>query len=105
MSYSIALNFEDGVSRFITCKSGETVLDAAYRQKINLPMDCSDGVCGTCKGHCEQGAFDLGDEYLEEALSEEEYCRGQGADLPDGAELRLRHSGAGGLDAVQDPGR
>ncbi|MCP1366441.1 2Fe-2S iron-sulfur cluster-binding protein, partial [Halomonas sp. BBD48] len=50
MSYTIALNFEDGVSRFITCKAGETVLDAAYRQKINLPMDCSDGVCGTCKG-------------------------------------------------------
>ena len=77
MSYTIALNFEDGVSRFITCKSGETVLDAAYRQKINLPMDCSDGVCGTCKGHCEQGAFDLGDDYLEEALSDEERVEGK----------------------------
>jgi len=77
MSYSIALNFEDGVSRFIECNEGETVLDAAYRQKVNLPMDCSDGVCGTCKGHCEQGDFDLGDEYLEEALSEEERHEGQ----------------------------
>ncbi|MCG7601300.1 ring-hydroxylating dioxygenase ferredoxin reductase family protein [Halomonas sp. McH1-25] len=77
MSYTIALNFEDGVSRFITCKAGETVLDAAYRQKINLPMDCSDGVCGTCKGHCEQGAFDMGDDYLEEALSEEEEAEGK----------------------------
>ncbi|MCK0745221.1 benzoate 1,2-dioxygenase electron transfer component BenC [Chromohalobacter nigrandesensis] len=77
MSYTIALNFEDGVSRFITCKAEETVLDAAYRQKINLPMDCSDGVCGTCKGHCEQGAFDMGDDYLEEALSEEEEAEGK----------------------------
>ncbi|MFG6178530.1 benzoate 1,2-dioxygenase electron transfer component BenC [Halomonas sp. THAF12] len=77
MSYTIALNFEDGVTRFIGCKEGETVLDAAYRQKVNLPMDCSDGVCGTCKGHCEQGAFDLGDEYLEEALSDEEAAEGQ----------------------------
>ncbi|GHB12958.1 benzoate 1,2-dioxygenase electron transfer component BenC [Modicisalibacter luteus] len=77
MSYTIALNFEDGVSRFITCKDGETVLDAAYRQKINLPMDCSDGVCGTCKGHCEQGAFNMGDDYLEEALSEEEEAEGK----------------------------
>ena len=77
MSYTIALNFEDGVSRFINCKAGETVLDAAYRQKINLPMDCSDGVCGTCKGHCEQGAFDMGDDYLEEALSEEEEAEGK----------------------------
>ena len=72
MSYNIALNFEDGVTRFINCKEGETVLDAAYRQKINLPMDCSDGVCGTCKGLCEQGTYELGDEYLEDALSEEE---------------------------------
>ncbi|MGM0784430.1 MAG: benzoate 1,2-dioxygenase electron transfer component BenC [Pseudomonadota bacterium] len=77
MSYTIALNFEDGVTRFIGCKAGETVLDAAYRQKVNLPMDCSDGVCGTCKGHCEQGAFDMGDEYLEEALSDEEAAEGQ----------------------------
>lgn len=76
MSYTIALNFEDGVTRFIGCKAGETVLDAAYRQKVNLPMDCSDGVCGTCKGRCEQGEFDLGDEYLEEALSDEEAAEG-----------------------------
>ncbi|ATJ82505.1 benzoate 1,2-dioxygenase electron transfer component BenC [Halomonas beimenensis] len=77
MSYTIALNFEDGVTRFIGCKEGETVLDAAYRQKVNLPMDCSDGVCGTCKGHCEQGEFDMGDDYLEEALSDEEAAEGQ----------------------------
>ena len=76
MSYNIALNFEDGVTRFISCKAGETVLDAAYRQKVNLPMDCSDGVCGTCKCRCEQGAFDMGDEYLEEALTEEEAAEG-----------------------------
>ncbi|RAR60424.1 benzoate/toluate 1,2-dioxygenase reductase subunit [Onishia taeanensis] len=77
MSYTIALNFEDGVTRFIGCKAGETVLDAAYRQKVNLPMDCSDGVCGTCKGHCEQGEFDMGDEYLDDALSDEEAAEGQ----------------------------
>ena len=76
MSYTIALNFEDGVTRFIGCKPGEKVLDAAYRQKVNLPMDCSDGVCGTCKSHCEQGDFDLGEDYLEEALSEDEKAEG-----------------------------
>ena len=31
MSYNIALNFEDGVTRFVSCNEGETVLDAAYR--------------------------------------------------------------------------
>jgi benzoate/toluate 1,2-dioxygenase reductase subunit len=72
MTYSIALNFEDGVTRFIDCKAGEKVLDAAFRQRINLPMDCSDGVCGTCKCHCETGAYDLGDDYIEDALSEDE---------------------------------
>lgn len=76
MSYSVALNFEDGVTRFITCKEGETVLDAAYRHQINLPMDCSDGVCGACKGHCTEGSYDLGEEYLEEALSDSEKEKG-----------------------------
>ena len=72
MTYSIALNFEDGVTRFIDCKAGEKVLDAAYRQRINLPMDCSDGVCGTCKCHCETGDYDLGDDFIEDALGEDE---------------------------------
>ena len=72
MTYSIALNFEDGVTRFIDCKVGEKVLDAAFRQRINLPMDCSDGVCGTCKCRCETGTYELGDDYIEDALSEDE---------------------------------
>lgn len=72
MTYTIALNFEDGVTRFIDCKVGEKVLDAAFRQRINLPMDCSDGVCGTCKCRCETGAYDLGENYIEDALSEDE---------------------------------
>lgn len=76
MSYNIALNFEDGVTRFINCNEGETVLDAAYRNQINLPMDCSDGVCGTCKGSCQQGVYDLGEEYIEEALTEDEAEQG-----------------------------
>jgi len=76
MPYQIALTFEDGATRIIDCGDGETVLDAAFRNKINLPMDCSDGVCGTCKSTCEAGEFDLGDEYLEEALTEEEAAEG-----------------------------
>ena len=72
MSHRIALNFEDGATRIIACNPGETVLDAAYRNNINLPMDCSDGVCGTCKCRCEQGDYDLGDDYIEDALTAEE---------------------------------
>lgn len=76
MGYRIALNFEDGATRFIDCNAGEKVLDAAFRNKINLPMDCSDGVCGTCKCRCEQGKYDLGDDYIEEALSADEAEKG-----------------------------
>ncbi|MCM2442281.1 ring-hydroxylating dioxygenase ferredoxin reductase family protein [Agrobacterium vitis] len=70
--YKIALNFEDGVTRFITCKDDEKVLDAAYRNKINLPMDCSDGVCGTCKCRAESGTYDLGDDFIDDALTADE---------------------------------
>ncbi|UXT20462.1 ring-hydroxylating dioxygenase ferredoxin reductase family protein [Agrobacterium tumefaciens] len=71
-SYRIALNFEDGVTRFIECKDGEKILDAAFRSKINLPMDCSDGVCGTCKCHAESGSYDLGDDFVDDALTPDE---------------------------------
>ncbi|WP_372450969.1 2Fe-2S iron-sulfur cluster-binding protein [Mycolicibacterium goodii] len=55
-TYSIALSFEDGVTRFITCRADQTVADASYRQRINIPLDCRDGACGTCKALCESGS-------------------------------------------------
>ncbi|WP_295925086.1 benzoate 1,2-dioxygenase electron transfer component BenC [uncultured Xanthomonas sp.] len=76
MSYRIALNFEDGVTRFIDCNDGEKVLDAAFRQRINLPMDCADGVCGTCKCRAESGRYELGEDYIEDALSADEAVAG-----------------------------
>lgn len=48
MTYQIALSFEDGVTRFVDCRPGETVADASYRMGINIPLDCRDGACGTC---------------------------------------------------------
>ena len=76
MCYTIALNFEDGITRFVDCKKGEKVLDAAFRNKINLPMDCSDGVCGTCKCRAESGSYDMGEDYIEDALTEDEAAEG-----------------------------
>jgi len=75
MSYNIALQFEDGVSRIIPCDAGELVADAAYRAKINIPLDCRDGACGTCKCHCESGSFTMG-EYIEDALADDEAAQG-----------------------------
>ncbi|MEG0965648.1 MAG: benzoate 1,2-dioxygenase electron transfer component BenC [Pseudomonas sp.] len=74
--HKIALNFEDGVTRFIDATADETVADAAYRQGINIPLDCRDGACGTCKCFAETGRYDLGQEYIEDALSEEEAAQG-----------------------------
>ncbi|GAB7531477.1 benzoate 1,2-dioxygenase electron transfer component BenC [Pseudomonas sp. 3A(2025)] len=76
MSFHIVLNFEDGVTRFIDATASETVADAAYRQGINIPLDCRDGACGTCKCFAEAGQYDLGDEYIEDALTEEEAEQG-----------------------------
>ena len=75
MTFKIALNFEDGVTRFIDCKPTETVADAAYRQKINVPIDCRDGACGACKASCESGEFKMGT-YIDDALSEAEFAEG-----------------------------
>ena len=70
-SYNVALNFEDGVTRVIQCDDDEKVTDAAFRQKINLPMDCRDGVCGTCKCFAEKGTYEL-EFYMDESMSDEE---------------------------------
>jgi len=75
MSYSVALNFEDGATRFIQCGGMETVADAAYRSGVNIPIDCREGACGTCKCRVESGQFKLGD-YVEDALSRAEFEQG-----------------------------
>ena len=73
--YQVALAFEDGVTRFITCTVDQTVADASYRARINIPLDCRDGACGTCKAFCESGEFDRGI-YIEDALSPDEAEQG-----------------------------
>ena len=71
MVHRIALNFEDGVTRFIESRPDELVADAAYRAGLNIPLDCRDGACGTCKCHCESGDYSLGS-YIDDALTEDE---------------------------------
>ncbi|WP_373867546.1 2Fe-2S iron-sulfur cluster-binding protein, partial [Acinetobacter oleivorans] len=40
MGHSVALNFADGKTFFISVNNDELLLDAAVRQGINLPLDC-----------------------------------------------------------------
>ncbi len=76
-NHNVALQFEDGVTRFITVADGEALSDAAYRQKINIPLDCRDGACGTCRAFCESGTYDMPeDNYIEDALTPEEAAEG-----------------------------
>ncbi|QUH02296.1 1,6-dihydroxycyclohexa-2,4-diene-1-carboxylate dehydrogenase [Saccharopolyspora erythraea] len=75
MSHQIAMSFEDGVTRFITCAEDQTVADASYRQRINIPLDCRDGACGTCKAFCESGSYD-GGTYIDDALTAGEAAAG-----------------------------
>jgi benzoate/toluate 1,2-dioxygenase reductase subunit len=39
-------------------------------------MDCSDGVCGTCKCRTESGSYDLGDDFIDDALNADEAASG-----------------------------
>ncbi|MBS9533609.1 1,6-dihydroxycyclohexa-2,4-diene-1-carboxylate dehydrogenase [Mycobacterium sp. M1] len=73
--HQVALGFEDGVTRFIDCAEDQTVAGASYRQRVNIPVDCLDGVCGTCKAFCESGTYDRGN-YVPDALTEDEAAAG-----------------------------
>ena len=75
MVRNIALNFEDSITRFVECRPNETVADASYRVGINIPLDCRDGACGTCKCHVESGEYEGGD-YIEDALTDKEAAQG-----------------------------
>jgi benzoate/toluate 1,2-dioxygenase reductase component len=72
----IALNFEDGYTRIIEGLQDETLANSAFSSRINIPLDCNDGVCGTCKCRVRSGSFDMGNEYIEEAITDEEIAQG-----------------------------
>lgn len=77
MSHQIALQFEDGITRFVSCNDNEKLSDAAYRQRINIPLDCRDGACGTCRAFCESGSYDMpASSYIEDALEPDDAARG-----------------------------
>ena len=54
----------------------ESVLDAATRQGVGLPHDCTFGGCGTCRMKVEEGSFAYADGELPLAMSDEEHAEG-----------------------------
>ncbi|QDH67588.1 MULTISPECIES: anthranilate 1,2-dioxygenase electron transfer component AntC [Pseudomonas] len=68
MNHKVAFSFADGKTLFFPVGANEILLDAALRNGIKIPLDCREGVCGTCQGRCESG--DYTQDYVdEEALS------------------------------------
>ncbi|MBD8272693.1 MULTISPECIES: anthranilate 1,2-dioxygenase electron transfer component AntC [Pseudomonas fluorescens group] len=68
MNHKVAFSFADGKTLFFPVSAHEILLDAALRNGIKIPLDCREGVCGTCQGRCESG--DYTQDYVdEEALS------------------------------------
>jgi anthranilate 1,2-dioxygenase reductase component len=57
MSHKVAFSFADGKTMFFDVRTGELLLDAALRNGVNIPLDCREGVCGTCQGRCESGSY------------------------------------------------
>ena len=68
MNHKVAFSFADGKTLFFPVGANEILLDAALRNGIKIPLDCREGVCGTCQGRCESG--DYSQDYVDdEALS------------------------------------
>ncbi len=74
MNHKVAFSFADGKTVFFEASANELLLDAALRNGVNIPLDCREGVCGTCKGQCESGKYTL-DYVDEEALSARELAQ------------------------------
>ncbi|MEG0923024.1 MAG: 2Fe-2S iron-sulfur cluster-binding protein [Comamonas sp.] len=54
----------------------ESVLDAAMRQGVDLPHDCTFGGCGTCRMKVEEGSVAYADGELPLAMTDEEHAEG-----------------------------
>jgi CDP-4-dehydro-6-deoxyglucose reductase len=46
--------------RMFTVEPGETVLEAAMRNSLQLPYGCRNGACGSCKAKITCGTVDYG---------------------------------------------
>jgi anthranilate 1,2-dioxygenase reductase component len=74
MKHKVALNFADGKTVFIDVHVNEVLLDAALRNDVSIPLDCREGVCGTCQGRCESGIYTQ-DYVDEETLSADDLAQ------------------------------
>jgi len=86
-----------------TIKVGQTILEAAMAQDIDLDHACG-GVCAcsTCHVHIRQG-FDSFSEPSEEELDQLDEARGTGLDSRLGCQARLQKVPAGSVVEIAIP--
>ncbi len=59
-----------------SAKEGESILEAAIRQKVMVPYGCGKGECGACKVIVSQGEYEYLHGYKPKVLSQEECSEG-----------------------------
>ena len=64
MNHKVAFSFADGKTLFFPVGANEILLDAALRNGIKIPLDCREGVCGTCETRILEGEAAHNDQYL-----------------------------------------
>lgn len=64
----------DGVKTKIECHEGETILDAALRNNLNVPYACLSGTCNSCQAHLDAGQVKM---ECQDALTDEEVAQGE----------------------------
>jgi ferredoxin-NADP reductase/ferredoxin len=59
--HTIRLATRDGETMTFDCAEDETLVAAAARANLTVPVLCGQGSCGTCRGTCQGGAYEMGD--------------------------------------------
>ncbi len=57
-------NEDEGLDTTIDCYEGETVLDAAERNGVELPFSCLNGGCFMCAAMLDDGEAEMGDQFM-----------------------------------------
>ena len=63
----------DQVQKIFSCKSDQTVLEAAAEAKVELPSSCLVGMCCTCAAFLKEGSVDMDAMGLKSELQDEGY--------------------------------
>ena len=63
----------DQVQKIFSCKSDQTILEAAADANVELPSSCLVGMCCTCAAFLKEGSVDMDAMGLKSELQDEGY--------------------------------